>query len=129
MPSGHLTIGDVARIASVADRTASKWCDEGLLPHHRIPGSQDRRVRPKDLTAFLRGQGLPVPPALLSHPPTGEVEIGGRECPDAFAAGVFAFCGVRSFVAPPGALSPKSRAAMAALRIKVAPPPPRERTR
>jgi hypothetical protein len=43
----------VARICKVAPRTASKWCDGGLLPSYRLPGSRDRRVRAADLAAFI----------------------------------------------------------------------------
>lgn len=59
-----LTTGDVSRLFGTATRTVTKWCDSGLLPHYKLPGSNDRRIRRPDLVAFARRHGLPVPPGL-----------------------------------------------------------------
>lgn len=52
------TTGHVSKICQVAPRTVAKWCDGGLLPHYRIPLSDDRRIRHADLVAFLRSHGM-----------------------------------------------------------------------
>ncbi len=55
-----LTMGDVAQVCGVASRTASKWCDSGLLKSWRVPGSPHRRVSRDDLVEFMDKNGLPV---------------------------------------------------------------------
>lgn len=57
---GVLTTGDIARICKVAPRTASKWCDRGLLKHYRIPMSLDRRVPVSEVIRFMRENGMPL---------------------------------------------------------------------
>lgn len=54
-----LTTGDVARICGVAPRTATKWCDSGVLKSYRLPStgpslSGDRRITSNDLLRFVR---------------------------------------------------------------------------
>lgn len=53
-----MTTGQAARVAGVAPRTLSKWIDGGLLRGYKVPGSQDRRVRPSDFAEFLRAHGM-----------------------------------------------------------------------
>lgn len=55
------TTGQVSRLLGTAARTVSKWCDSGLLPCYRIPGSQDRRILRTHLRAFLAKSGMPDP--------------------------------------------------------------------
>lgn len=52
------TTGQIARICFVAPRTVSKWFDTGRLKGYRIPGSNDRRVRRKELIEFLKENGM-----------------------------------------------------------------------
>lgn len=59
-----LTTGQVAKICQVAPRTVSKWFDNGRLKGHRIPGSQDRRIRLRALIDFM----------VLNHMPLGDLE-------------------------------------------------------
>lgn len=57
--SGNVyTTGQVARIAKVAPRTASKWFDRGEIKGYRLPGSNDRRVAQAELIAFLDAHGI-----------------------------------------------------------------------
>lgn len=48
-----LTTGLVAKVCRVSSRTVSKWFDKGLLKGYRIPGSNDRRIRRRDLEEFM----------------------------------------------------------------------------
>jgi excisionase family DNA binding protein len=79
------TTGQVARLVGVSANTVAGWCDQGLLPHYRIPTGRDRRVRRADLEAFARGHGLwPLLEALgASQGPAGRLVVCG--CPDALA--------------------------------------------
>lgn len=63
------TSGQVARLVGCADKTVCDWCDNGLLPHHRLPvngrtsdlrkpSGGDRRVYRGDLAAFARANGI-----------------------------------------------------------------------
>ena len=54
-----LTTGDVARICSVAPRTAQKWFDCGLLKGYRIPGSRHRRIPIDELIRFTKAHNIP----------------------------------------------------------------------
>ena len=51
--------GDIAKLCHVSMRTVGQWCDKGRLPHYRIPGSRDRRIRRDDLITFLDAHGMP----------------------------------------------------------------------
>lgn len=70
----NLTTGQVAKLANVAPRTASKWIDSGDLKGFRLPGSQDRRVEPKSLVAFFTKHGMPVPDDLTEMVKANESE-------------------------------------------------------
>ena len=52
------TIGQVADICCVCQRTAQKWFDKGLLRGYKIPGSKDRRVTRNALVEFLKENGM-----------------------------------------------------------------------
>jgi excisionase family DNA binding protein len=80
-----LTTGQVARLVGVSANTVAGWCDQGLLPHYRIPTGRDRRVRRADLEAFAREQGLWALLEALgaSQGPAGRLVVCG--CPDALA--------------------------------------------
>ena len=56
----YLTSGKVAKLFGVAPKTANKWCDKRLLACHRVPGSQDRRIRVSDLFKFAKDQNFPI---------------------------------------------------------------------
>lgn len=50
---GHvLTIGQVAQALGVSHQLVRRWCDEGILRHHVLPGGSHRRVRWEDAVAF-----------------------------------------------------------------------------
>lgn len=70
----YLTSTQAARLCSVASRTVCQWCDKGWLAHHRLPGSQDRRIRPADLRAFLVAHKCPIPRDLAI--PTYRLVVG-----------------------------------------------------
>lgn len=56
-----LTSGQAARVARVAPRTLAKWCDAGMLPHHRLMGRYgDRRIQLSDLVAFCQQHHVPL---------------------------------------------------------------------
>lgn len=85
VPERMYTTGQVAQICKVADRTVCVWCNKGILPHIRIPGSQDRRIYEGDLIRFLIEHRFRLPLALL---PYAVVTIGlppGADVPGAVA--------------------------------------------
>ncbi len=47
-----LTIGEVAAIAKVKERTVQKWCTEGKLPHYFI--CRRFYVKREDLDMFIK---------------------------------------------------------------------------
>lgn len=53
------TTTQVAKICHVSTRTVAKWCDSGLLPYYRIPGSADRRITRIALENFIKHNGMP----------------------------------------------------------------------
>lgn len=63
------TVGQVAEICSVAQRTAAKWCDAGLLPSYRLPATGpnpgSRRILRLDLVKFMHARGMRVFPLEL----------------------------------------------------------------
>lgn len=61
--SKSLSTGDVARELGVSITVVLKWCNRGLLPHHRIPGSTFRRIDRADFERFVQGleQGPAAP--------------------------------------------------------------------
>jgi excisionase family DNA binding protein len=59
-----MTVGHVARMLGVAERTVSKWCDRGALKSHRIPMGVDRRIYAHHFEEFLKEKGWPVPACL-----------------------------------------------------------------
>lgn len=52
----HLTTSEAARLFEVAPRTIAKACDQGQLPHYRLPCG-DRRIDPDGFLAFARKHG------------------------------------------------------------------------
>jgi two-component system, OmpR family, response regulator RpaA len=97
---GYFTTGDLAKLCHVAPRTATAWCDKGLLPHYRIPGSRDRRISVPVALAFLRRSDYPIPPQ-FAPPPVLCVgcnpvlrDVTATLAHDAFAAGVAVTVGV-----------------------------------
>jgi len=57
----------VAKLLGVSVASISTWVDAGQLKAGRTPGGH-RRVAKEDLIAFLRRQGLPIPPELQTTP-------------------------------------------------------------
>jgi excisionase family DNA binding protein len=53
-----LTTGQISRRLGVAQRTVTKWIDDGRLNGIRLPGSRDRRVHPDALEEFERHYGF-----------------------------------------------------------------------
>jgi excisionase family DNA binding protein len=76
-----MTTGELADAVGVACRTVSKWCDSGLLPHHRLPGSGDRRIDRAGAYNALLKKGFPPYKlaAILDRP---YCVIVGRGSPD-----------------------------------------------
>ena len=92
------TTGQIAKLAGVAPRTATKWIDQGLLRGYRLPGMLDRRVRRAELVKFLKAHGLPLgdldsPSVLVIGGDAGKQlaaslpDMRVREAADAFEAG------------------------------------------
>ena len=68
MASGDLLwTGQVARLCGVTPAAVFKWIRAGALPASRTPGGQ-YRVRPNDLTHFLKERGALIPAELVDHP-------------------------------------------------------------
>jgi excisionase family DNA binding protein len=53
MPTGLLTIHDVAEIFEVSDETVRRWVADGRLRHIRLP-SGGIRFEPEDIEAIRR---------------------------------------------------------------------------
>jgi excisionase family DNA binding protein len=66
--SDMMSTGEVANHCGVSQQTAIRWCDRGLLPFHKIPGSKHRRVARKDLQAFIDRNLLAIPQATQDVP-------------------------------------------------------------
>jgi two-component system response regulator RpaA len=63
-----LTTGQIAKICEVAPRTATKWCDDGLIKGcYRLPGSKDRRIPRASLIAFMQQHNLVIPEELVEQ--------------------------------------------------------------
>jgi excisionase family DNA binding protein len=60
------TTQDVAKVLSASRTSVQRWIDSGSLKVFKTPGGH-RRVTQRELVAFLRRQGAPVPPSLLSR--------------------------------------------------------------
>jgi excisionase family DNA binding protein len=54
------TTGKIAKLCGVSPNTVSRWCNEGLLPCYRVPGSSDRRITSDALIAFMKARGIPL---------------------------------------------------------------------
>lgn len=65
MSARFLTSHEVASLMQVSPSAVLRWIDQGLLRAFRTPGGH-RRVGVAALVDFLRAQGMPVPPQLLS---------------------------------------------------------------
>jgi len=62
-----LTTGEAGRYCGVHFRTVLRWIEQGRLKAYRLPGPRgDRRIRADDFVAFLRSNGMPVPPHLAN---------------------------------------------------------------
>ncbi len=54
-----MTSGEIARALGVATKTASKWCDKGLIRGvYRLPGGLDRRAPARGVIEFAREHGM-----------------------------------------------------------------------
>jgi len=71
MTASHrdLSVGAVARICKVSPDTIRRWCDSGRLRAGRLPGSEQRRISPEALHAFVAGNPrLGIDPSRLPSP-------------------------------------------------------------
>ncbi len=57
------TSGEAAEILQADTTSVVKWVNDGLLVAYHTPGGH-RRIRPRDLVAFMRAHGMFVPPEL-----------------------------------------------------------------
>jgi len=64
----YYTTHEISRLLKVDFTTVIDWCDKGKLLYYKTPGGH-RRVRPKDLLAFMRKFGFPVPEELAKEFP------------------------------------------------------------
>lgn len=55
-----LTSGKVARMFGVSVGTVIKWCNKGLLPCVRFPGSSNRRIKFSDVEDFAADYDFPL---------------------------------------------------------------------
>ncbi len=53
------TTGEISKICDVAQRTAIKWFDKGLIDGYIIPGTKDRRIPFNSLIEFMKKNNLP----------------------------------------------------------------------
>ncbi len=53
------TTGEISKICNVAQRTAIKWFDEGIIDGYIIPGTKDRRVPFNSLLEFMKKNKMP----------------------------------------------------------------------
>lgn len=58
MDEKPLTTGQVGKICSVCPATVKRWVDTGLLPAHKLPGSNFRRITRAALNKFLNDNGM-----------------------------------------------------------------------
>lgn len=63
-----LSTAAAAKLCNMGIRSLAGWIDQGLLKAGKTPGGH-RRIEVKDLVDFLRRQGLPIPPQLVSSVP------------------------------------------------------------
>ncbi|MHC5019765.1 MAG: response regulator [Planctomycetota bacterium] len=74
MRDGPLTTGEIAAKCHVSSVTVFRWIKTGLLKAYSTPGGH-YRVERKEFLAFLRRQGMPVPPDMLEEEPRGTFRI------------------------------------------------------
>lgn len=60
------TTQDVAKVLSASRTSVQRWIDSGSLKAFKTPGGH-RRVTQRELVAFLRRQGAPIPAVLQSR--------------------------------------------------------------
>lgn len=60
------TTQDVAKVLSASRTSVQRWIDSGSLKAFKTPGGH-RRVTQRELVAFLRRQGAPIPAALQAR--------------------------------------------------------------
>jgi len=53
------TTGEVSKICNVAQRTAIKWFDQGIIKGYVIPGTKDRRIPLNYLIEFMKENNIP----------------------------------------------------------------------
>jgi excisionase family DNA binding protein len=61
------TVGAVAKLTGVTDRTVAMWFNKGFISGFRIPGTQHRRVYEDVLVKFLLENEMRVPEQMLSR--------------------------------------------------------------
>lgn len=58
----HFSTTQVSKICRVAPRTVAKWCDNNLLKHYSLPGSNHRRILREDLVSFMARNNICTDP-------------------------------------------------------------------
>ena len=56
-----MTVGEVARLFKVSQRTVQRWTDKGWVQYRTIPNSKNRRFRYKDRRDMRAKRGLDTP--------------------------------------------------------------------
>jgi excisionase family DNA binding protein len=69
-----LTTGEIAAKCHVSSVTVFRWIKTALLKAYSTPGGH-YRVERKEFLAFLRRQGMPLPPDLLEDEPRGRYRL------------------------------------------------------
>lgn len=60
MNDDTLSTGECAKLLHQSLNTVIRQAAKGLLPFHRIPGSQHRRIRRPDLVKFMVDHHMPA---------------------------------------------------------------------
>lgn len=60
MAEPFLTTGQAADVLGTSDRYVAQLCDEGVLPCHKLPSSNRRRIRQADLSELMRQCNIPL---------------------------------------------------------------------
>jgi excisionase family DNA binding protein len=61
-----LTVFEASKICRVSPKTITNWIEAGHIPAYKTVGGH-RRIKPLDLAAFMKKQGIPIPAPLEQH--------------------------------------------------------------
>ena len=59
------TVFTASKYCNVSSKTIINWVDQGYINAYRTPGGH-RRINRKDLEAFMKKQGIPIPETMTS---------------------------------------------------------------